>query len=253
MHQKKNKIIKPISPILIFLSILLVWELFVIALNIPEYILPSPSLIIIEIFTNLTDLIYHTSITMFEAVVGFLIANILALVFSVIFIHSKTVENSLYPYIIGLRVSPVIAIAPLLVLWFGTGLLSKIICSAILCFFPTLVNLTKGLRAVDKQLLDLFKSFSSNRIKTLWKLRLPNSLPYLFSAFKITIGLAIAGAIIGEFVGSNKGIGYIIQVSSYYIETTKVFAALFVIGFAGAVLFYLVSYIEKKTIFWQGD
>ena len=253
MHKKKNKIIKRIAPVLIFISILLVWELMVLGLKIPEYILPSPSMIITEIFTNLNELLYHTSITMFEAVAGFLIANALALIFSVIFVHSKSVENSLYPYIIGLRVSPVIAIAPLLVLWFGTGLWSKIICSAILCFFPTLVNLTKGLRAVDEQLLDLFKSFSSNKLKTLWKLRLPNSLPYLFSAFKITIGLAIAGAIIGEFVGSNKGIGYIIQISSYYIETTKVFAALFIVGFAGAALFYLVSYIEKKMVFWYKE
>ena len=253
MHKTKNKIMKRISPILMFVSVLLVWELLVMVLDIQEYILPSPFMIFTEIFTNLNELLYHTSITMSEALAGFLIANTLALIFAVIFIHSKSLEKSLYPYIIGLRVSPVIAIAPLLVIWFGTGLMSKIVCSAILCFFPTLVNLTKGLRAVDNQLLDLFKSFSSNKLTTLWKLRLPNSLPYLFSAFKISIGLAIAGAIIGEFVGSNKGIGYIIQISSYYLETTQVFAALFVIGFVGASLFYLVSHIEKKIVFWHTE
>ena len=141
--------------------------------------------------------------------------------------------------------------APLLVLWFGTGITSKIVASAIVCFFPILVNTIKGLKSVDKDYLDLLKSFSAKKYQIFIKLRLPNSLPYIFSALKISTGLAVVGAIVGEFVGAKEGIGFIILTSTYHLETVRMFAAIIMSALGGILFFYLINLIEKHVVFWQ--
>ena len=238
-------------PILSLIGILVIWEILVLLLNIPEYLLPKPTRIISEIITNFDHLLNHTGVTMLEAIIGYIIANVFGFIVAVIFAHSKTVEKGLYPYAIALKTTPIIAMAPLLVLWFGTGITSKIIAAAVICFFPILVNTVKGLRAVDDEALDLFKSFSANKWQIFIKLRLPNSLPYIFSALKISTGLAIVGAVVGEFVGASKGIGYVILVSSYHLETVTMFAAITMSASAGILFFWLISLMEKKIVFWQ--
>mgnify|MGYP000682834001 FL=1 len=141
-------------PILFLIGILVIWEILVLLLNIPEYLLPKPTRIISEIITNFDHLLNHTGVTMLEAIIGYIIANVFGFIIAVIFAHSKTVEKGLYPYAIALKTTPIIAMAPLLVLWFGTGITSKIIAAAVICFFPILVNTVKGLRAVDDEALD---------------------------------------------------------------------------------------------------
>jgi len=185
--------------------------------------------------------------------IGYIIANILGFITAVIFAHSKTAEKGLYPYAIALKTTPLIAIAPLLILWFGSGIASKSAASALICFFPILVNTVKGLKTLDDEVLDLFRSFSASQWQIFIKLRLPNSLPYIFSALKISTGLSIIGAVVGEFVGANKGIGFVILTSSYYFETAKMFAAVTMAALAGLLFFYVVSFIEEKVIFWQKD
>lgn len=238
-------------PILFFVGILLVWEILVLLFNIPEYLLPRPTSIISEIITNFSSLLSHTGITMFEAIAGYIIANLIGFCIAVIFAHSKTIEKGFYPYAIALKTTPIIAMAPLLVLWFGTGLFSKIVTAALVCFFPILVNTVKGLGSVDSDALDLFKSYSASKWQIFTKLRLPNSLPYIFSALKISTGLAVVGAVVGEFVGASKGIGYVILVSSYHLETTTMFAAIIMSALAGVLFFWLISILEKKFIFWE--
>lgn len=239
------------TPTLFFTGILLVWEILVLAFKIPEYLLPKPTSIISEIIINFSSLLTHTGITMFEAIIGYIIANIIGFSVAVIFAHSKTIEKGFYPYAIALKTTPIIAMAPLLVLWFGTGLFSKIVAAALVCFFPILVNTVKGLGSVDSDALDLFKSYSASKWQIFTKLRLPNSLPYIFSALKISTGLAIVGAVVGEFVGASKGIGYVILVSSYHLETTTMFAAIIMSALAGVLFFWLISVLEKKFIFWE--
>lgn len=238
-------------PILFFVGILVVWEILVLLLNVPEYLLPRPTKIISEIITNFGSLLGHTGITMFEAIVGYIIANIIGFIVAVIFVHSKTIEKGFYPYAIALKTTPIIAMAPLLVLWFGTGIASKIVAAAVICFFPILVNTVKGLRSISDDALDLFKSYSASKWQIFTKLRLPNSLPYIFSALKISTGLAVVGAIVGEFVGASKGIGYVILVSSYHLETTRMFAAIIMSALAGILFFGLISILERKYIFWE--
>ena len=238
-------------PVLFFFGILAVWETLVFVFNIPEYLLPKPTEVLSEIVINLDSLLKHTGITMLEAITGFLFGNILGFVAAVIFSHSKTAEKGIYPYAIALKTTPILAMAPLLVLWFGTGITSKIVTSAIVCFFPILVNTIKGLKSVDKDYLDLLKSFSAKKYQIFIKLRLPNSLPYIFSALKISTGLAVVGAIVGEFVGAKEGIGFVILISTYHLETATMFAAIAMSALGGILFFYLISLIEKKIIFWQ--
>lgn len=238
-------------PILFFLGILIIWEVFVLVLSVPEYLLPAPSKILSEIITDFDSLLKHTGITILEAVIGFLIGNILGFITAMIFVHSKTIEKGFYPYAIALKTTPILAMAPLLILWFGTGISSKIIASAIVCFFPILVNTVKGLKTIDSEYLDLLKSFSAKKYQIFTKLRLPNSLPYIFSALKISTGLAVVGAIVGEFVGAKEGIGFIILTSTYHLETVKMFAAIIMSALGGMLFFWIVGLIEKKVIFWQ--
>ena len=253
MHKKiiKKRLGKIFFPILFFLAILISWEFFVFIFNVPEYLLPKPTEIFSEIAINFNSLLKHTEITMLEAVIGFSLGNILGFIAAVIFSHSETVEKGLYPYAIALKTTPILAMAPLLVLWFGTGIVSKIIASSIVCFFPILVNTVKGLKSVDKDYLDLLKSFSAKKHQIFIKLRLPNSLPYIFSALKISTGLAVVGAIVGEFVGAKEGIGFIILTSTYHLETVKMFAAIIMSALGGILFFYLINLIEKYIVFWQ--
>lgn len=253
MYKKiiKRRIREIFLPVLFFLGILAIWEGFVFIFNIPQYLLPKPTNIFSEIVINFNSLLKHTGITMSEAIIGFLLGNILGFVAAVIFSHSETAEKGLYPYAIALKTTPILAMAPLLVLWFGTGIISKIVASAVVCFFPILVNTVKGLKSVDKDYLDLLKSFSARKYQILIKLRLPNSLPYIFSALKISTGLAVVGAIVGEFVGAREGIGFIILISTYHLETVKMFAAIIMSALGGMLFFWIISLIEKKVIFWQ--
>ena len=234
-----------IPPILMFILFLVLWEVLCKYFNIKEYIIPAPSKVGTIIISQFGSLIKDTGITMVEAVLGFLLANILSIIIAVGFCHSRWFERSFYPYTIALKSVPVIAIAPLLVLWFGYGLLSKVIMAAIISFFPLVVNATLGLKSVDSEALDLMKSLSASRMQILLKLRFPNALPYMFSALKISSALSVVGAIVGELTGAKEGIGFAILISSYNVDTPMLFAAIIAASLAGILFFALVALIEN--------
>lgn len=253
MATRSSKIIlNYLLPIIFFFIIIGIWEFIVRIFEIPQYILPIPSAIAIDFFQNISSLTYHAGITLEEAFFGFLLANFLGILVAVAFAHSETLEKGLYPYAIALKTTPVIAMAPLLLLWFGNDILSKVAAAALISFFPAIVNTTKGLRAIDSEALDLFKSLSASKWQIFIKLRFPTALPYIFSALKISTSLAVVGAIVGEFVGANKGIGFIILISSYHLETVKMFSAIIAAALIGMIFFWVVSFIEKRVVFWTG-
>lgn len=253
MYKKniKIKLKRFLSPVLIFFGVLVVWEFVISVTDYPEYLLPRPSIIFNELITNFNSLLHHTGVTLFEAVVGFIIANILAFFIAIIFAHSKTAETGLHPFAIALQTTPIIAMAPLLVLWFGTNVGSKIAAAALVSFFPTIVNGVKGFKSIDEEALDLFRSLSATRRQIFTKLKLPSALPFLFPALKTSAALSVIGAIVGEFVGANKGIGYVILASTYHMETVQMFAGIIMSTAAGMFFFGIVSIIEKKVVFWQ--
>ncbi|MDB5774584.1 MAG: binding-protein-dependent transport system inner rane component [Herbaspirillum sp.] len=240
--------LRALIPAAFLIAALCVWELAVRTLNVPAYILPPPSAVFAAIDGNLfVDL----AVTMTEAISGFAIASGCAFCVALLFVRSPVLERGLFPIAITLKTTPLVAIAPLLVLWMGTGWWSKITAAALICFFPVLVNTVKGLKAADAEYYELFRSLKASRGQEFRKLRIPYCLPYLFSALKISSSLAIVGAVVGEFVGATHGLGYLIMISSSHLDTDILFSAIFAAAVAGILLFHFIGWLEQRFIFWQ--
>ena len=247
-----SKIIKSYYiPILFFFGLMFVWQLSVSLFHIKEYILPAPTTIVRAFFSDWRSLLKHTGITALESFTGFLLANVVGLVLASLLSNSESLKKAIMPYAIALKTTPIVAFAPILVIWFGSGITTKIFASALVCFFPILVNTLKGLTSVEQDYLNLFASFNTSKWKTFWNLKFPTAMPYIFSALKISTSLSVIGAIVGEFVGANQGLGYVILVSSYHLEIATIFAAIILSSLIGIIFFNLISYTEKKIIYWQ--
>ena len=228
--------------------LLATWQAVVTFEHIPEYLLPSPTAIIETVDRSLA---VSFAVTFIEALTGFLIASGLAFVIAVIFVRFHTLEEGLFPIAIAAKTTPIVAIAPLLVIWLGTGWWSKIVAAILICFFPVLVNTVKGLKAADLEYRELFETLEASRAQEFRKLRIPFCLPYLFSALKISSSLAVVGAIVGEFVGATQGLGYLIVISSAHLETATLFSAVFAAALGGIAMFYVIGWTERKLIFWS--
>jgi len=247
----KNKLKELGIPLLFLVGGFLIWEIAVSVLALPEFILPKPSKIIFEIINQFKFFLPHLGITMLSTVTGYFIAFLLSFILAVIFVHSKTIERGLYPYAIAIRVAPILALAPLVVLWFGIGITSKIVIVVLICFFPLLVNTTQGLKTADEKALELLNSLSASKWQIFIKLRLPSSLPFIFPALKISSALALTGAFVGEFLAADQGIGYLILLHTRTFDTTTAMAALLLMVLTGIFFFLLISFIENKVVFWQ--
>jgi NitT/TauT family transport system permease protein len=236
------------TPLIFAVLSLAAWQAIVMATAIPEYLLPAPS----AIFANIDrTLAVQLAVTFVEAVIGFLIASVLAFGCAVMFVRFHTLEQGLFPIAIAVKTTPIVAVAPLLVIWLGTGWWSKIVAVILICFFPVLVNAVKGLKAADAEYRELFQTLGASQAQEFRKLRIPYCLPYLFSALKISSSLAIVGAIVGEFVGATQGLGYLIMISSAHLETATLFAAIAAAALAGITLFYVIGWTEERVIFWH--
>lgn len=242
---------KFIYPIILILFIILIWEGMVILLKIPEYLIPQPSVIALNVYKKIPTLLPHIYVTALESVLGFVLGSCLGIILAIAFTYSKTLEQSLYPYTIALKSIPIVAIAPLLIVWFGNGLSPKVTVSSIITFFPVVVNMTKGLNSIDRDAFDIFNSMSATQFQTFTKLRLPNSLPFLFAALKMSATLAVTGAIVGEFSGSDKGLGYFILISSHRLETVDMFVGIIMSSLLGVLFFYLIALCERIFVPWE--
>lgn len=242
---RRRRMLRSVAPpILVFLLFLLAWEAGCRLLGIREFVLPPPTKIFAVALKNASSLMFDTGVTTLEAVLGFLLANVLSMLIAVCFCHSRWMETSLYPYTIALKSVPIVAVAPLLVLWFGYGLWGKVVMASTVAFFPLVVNATLGLKAVNTESLDLMHSLSASKWQILIKLRFPTAVPYILSALKISSTMAVVGAIVGELAGARRGIGYLILVSSYNLDTSLLFAAITLASFIGIAFFAAVAVLE---------
>jgi len=195
----------------------------------------------------------NLKITMIAAMGGFLIGSIVAFMLAVSFIYSKTMERAIYPWAIIVKSIPIVAIAPLLTIWLGYGIAPKITIAAIVSFFPILVNATQGLQSIDYQAMEFLQLLGATKWEIFLKLRFPNSLPYLFSSFKISATIAVIGAIVAEFTGSEAGIGSVIIAAGYRLDSPLLFASIFMSSFASIGMFYVIVLLEKVCINWPID
>lgn len=242
-------------PVLIFLVLVGSWEGLVRGLAIPGYIVPAPSAVVQAFVGGFASGVFlpDLAVTAFEAITGFILGSLLGLALGVIIVIFPTMERIIYPYVVALQTVPKVAVAPLLVVWFGFGLTSKIIVVGLVSLFPVLVNVIAGLKSVDQERLDLLGALSASRWQIFWYLRFPNSLPFLFAGLNTAVVLAVIGAIVGEFVGATRGIGFRILQANYNLDIAGVFALFAVLSFLGLTLHAILKFIEKHTVFWAAS
>lgn len=233
-----------LPPAVAFVLVMGGWEAVVRLFQVPHYVLPGPLAIFSTIREKAPLLAPDVWVTLQEAFGGFLLGNSLGFLVAVVFAHYRIIERGLLPYAIVAQTIPIIAIAPLVILWAGQGMFSKVVISAIMCVFPAIVNTLKGLKSVDPSARDLMKTYAATPAQVFFKLRVYAALPYVFSALKITSGLSVIGAIVGEYLGADKGIGFSIVVYSNRLETDLMFAAVVASTATGLGFFLIVSAIE---------
>jgi NitT/TauT family transport system permease protein len=243
---------KILMPLGVGLLTLAVWEFFVRFNNIPHYLLPGPLLIAETMVTDWATLSGSLWVTLSISLAALSVAVLLGVSLSVLFAQSKWVELSFFPYAVILQVTPIVAIAPLIIIWVNDVKLSLLICAWIVAFFPILSNTTLGLNSADHNLLNLFQLYKATRFQTLRYLRLPSALPYFLGGLKISGGLSLIGAVVAEFVagtgGSQSGLAYRILESGYQLRIPRMFAALFMISISGIVIFLCLSTLSHLLL-----
>ena len=227
------------------------WEAWTRAADVPAYLVPAPSVVLARLFGDIGYFALHGGITLTEALGGFALGSAAAFIGATLMAHSRFLERSLLPIAILVKVTPVVAVAPLFVIWFGFGSLPKVLIASLITFFPVLVNAMVGLRAVNPGALDLFRSLAASRADIYIRLRLPSSLPYLFAAFRIAIPLAVIGAVVGEWFSGDKGLGSVIIVAHSNLDMPTLFAAILALAFFGIALTLLTAYVERRALFWH--
>jgi NitT/TauT family transport system permease protein len=230
---------------------LLLWAAAVYVFNVPPFIAPSPLLVVTTLYAKFPILIANLLPTAIEAVSGFLLGNLTAILIATVFVHKKTMEEAFFPIVVIVNTIPVVAKAPILVLLLGNGMEPKIAIAALICFFPTLVNMVRGLESVNPQAMELMRVLSASKTEVFFKLRLYNSLPYLFSALKISASTSVIGAIVGEWIGSTSGIGALIIQAMYNFDSAMLYATV-IVGSVFSVAFFLaISFAERLCVRWQ--
>lgn len=238
-------------PIAALLGLLVIWEISVVVFDIKPFIAPAPSAIFDVLVNRFGMLMSNLLPTAIEAISGFLIGNLAAIAIATAFVYRDTLEEAFFPIAVMVNTIPVVAKAPILVLLLGNGMEPKIAIAAIICFFPTLVNMTRGLRDVNPQQLELMHVLSASPREVFLKVRLKNSLPYLFSALKIAASTAVIGAIVGEWIGSTKGIGALIIQATYNFDSPLLYATIVVGSVFSATFFGVISWIERRVLTWN--
>lgn len=238
-------------PIIAVIGLLLAWEAAVRGFDIKPFIAPAPSAVFQVLVDQFPMLMENLLPTATEAVLGFVIGNLAAVIVATSFVYRRTLEEAFFPIAVMINTIPVVAKAPILVLLMGNGLEPKIAIAALICFFPTLVNMTRGLRDVSEQHLELMEILNASPRQTFIMLRIRNALPYLFSAFKITSSTAVIGAIVGEWIGSEKGIGALIVQATFNFDSPLLYATIVVGSLLSVSLFGLVTAMERYFLSWN--
>jgi NitT/TauT family transport system permease protein len=234
---------------------LLAWEIITIVLRMPAFILPSPGLVLRRWVFVISDgsLFIHLLITLGEVLLGLLAGSLLASITGYLLAKSPVMERIVAPYLVASQAVPVVAIAPLLVIWFGPGLFSKILICALIVFFPVLVNTVVGLRAAPENLRDLMRSMHATRWQMLRYLEAPAALPVFLGGLRIGATLSVIGAVVGEFVGADRGLGFLINVGRGQYDTALVFVAILTLVVMALSLYGCVVLLEKRLLAWQAS
>lgn len=241
--------------LLSFTVFLLLWQGVVWLADYPAFILPSPGAVATRLGSLLADgsLWFHTGVTLREVLAGLGLGALAATLLGYGLAHSPLAERLLAPFIVASQSVPTVAIAPLLVIWFGTGLLSKVLVCALIVFFPILVNTVVGLRSVERNLRDLMRTLEASRWQTVWLLEVPAALPVFLGGLKVGATLAVIGAVVGEFVASDRGLGYLLKQGQQLYDTPLIFVGIGTLVVLAQSLYGLVALAERSLLRWRED
>ena len=239
--------------VVLFVVLVSVWEAVVRILQIPQFILPAPSRVAEALWRGLTSGLYveHLYYTLVSTVLGFLLGSALGFGLGTAVALSRRFEFFLYPYIVMFQSLPKIALAPLIVIWFGLGLSSKVVNAALVAFFPLLVNTIVGLKSADEDRVSLMRSLAASEKQIFWMLRLPNALPFVMAGLDVAMIFALIGAIVGEFVGAKRGLGMLIQSMNFTMDVSGQFSVLLILSVVGLLLNRCIQLIRKRVLFWD--
>jgi NitT/TauT family transport system permease protein len=238
-------------PIITTIAILIFWQLAIVLFAVPDFILPGPLVIIQSFASHLGILWPNFLVTAYETLFGLVLAIIFSVIASIIMVWSKPVEKTLLPLLVFFQTTPKLAIAPLLIVWFGFGYTPKVMISFWLAYFPIVIAMITGLKDIQPQMIDLSKSMSASTLQTFIKIRIPNSLPHFFAGLKLGGVVAMLGSITGEFVGAHEGLGHLITMAQHNSDVKLLFSVVIVLVAMGRSIYSLTVWAEKRAISWH--
>ncbi|MBC7435237.1 MAG: ABC transporter permease [Bdellovibrionales bacterium] len=248
----KRRLDRVLYPGLVAIVLLGAWQAMVIGFKLPPYLVPSPLLMMQTLFTDWQSLGGALLVTLKITVLSFATATLVGVLISFLFVQSRKIETALFPYAVLLQVTPIVAVAPLIIIWVKNPTASLVICASLVALFPIISNTTLGLRSIDPDLQSYFAMNRASRMQTLVRLRIPSALPYFFGGLRISSGLALIGAVVAEFVagtgGAATGLAYQILMAGYQLNIPRMFAALLLISLAGVGLFALMAWLSKLAL-----
>ncbi|MEO8667608.1 MAG: ABC transporter permease [Bauldia sp.] len=251
MNPSRSRFRDIASPLLLMALVLAAWEGAVHLFQIQPYVLPPPSMVVRSLVADGPKVIFpQLGVTLFEILCGYALAIVVAFILSILIVYWSAFRRGVLPLIVASQTIPVIAIAPVLVIWFGYNATPRIIITAIVAFFPLTVAIVTGLQSVDPLFIDFFKTLRATSVQAFFKLRFPIALPNIFGGLKVAATLAVVGATISEWVGASRGLGYLIAQDTQQLNTARVFASLVILGLCGMALFGIVSLIERISMPW---
>ena len=239
--------------LLLIVVFLAVWELIVWLFSIPLFILPAPSGIFFALWNGITSWYYyeHFKVTLLETLLGFALGTALAFALGIAVALSRRTEYFLYPFIVMFQAMPKVALAPLIIIWFGLGLTSKVVSAALVAFFPLMVNTIVGLRSADEDRINLMRSLAATRGQIFWMLQLPNAMPYIFAGLEIAMIFALIGAIVAELISSERGLGMLMQSMNFSMDIAGSFSVLILLALVGLAFNQALLAVRHRVLFWE--
>jgi NitT/TauT family transport system permease protein len=238
-------------PIAVSLTVLALWEVVVATLRVKPVVLPRPTLIARVLWERGPLILEHTWPTLYEIVLGFLLSVVGGVLVAVLITYSSIARKGFYPLIVVSQIVPKVAVAPLLVVWFGLGGTSRLLLAFLIAFFPMVINTAAGLAGVDDDIVRMARAYMGNRWQIFAKIRLPYALPLIFGGMKISITLAVIGVVVAEFVAAQRGIGYLIVMANGLLDTPLMMAAIAALSAMGLALYGAIALVERAVIYWQ--
>jgi ABC-type nitrate/sulfonate/bicarbonate transport system permease component len=242
-----------LPPLGFSLLVLVGWQLYTMVADVDPLLLPSPWQVAQSVITNAALFADNALVTLTEVLLGFALGAGAGVALGVLLTYSLLAERAVYPWLVASQMVPIVAVAPILVVWFGFTILPKVLVVALVCFFPVTVNTVDGLKAVDPEMVRLMRTLAMSKPRIMRTVRVPSALPYVFSGLKVAMALSVIGAVFGEWVGSSEGLGYLMLAFNNQLATTDLFAAVLVLSVLGVGLFFLVGLVERLVIPWHHE